>query len=467
MQNREQCCRTELKDNTYVYGAYTQSFCEKCRILVPSKIVYEDDMVYILKNCKVHGQIKHLYEEDKNYQLSKHLYDKPATKPNEDTTINNGCPYDCGICPQHEQHACIGVLEITNKCDLNCKVCYATSGVGGHLTLEQIEEMMKYAMEQENNNAEILQISGGEPTTHPQIIEIIKMAKEIGFKYVMLNTNGINLAQDEDLAQQLSQFSSGFEVYLQFDGLDDKVYQALRGKNILDIKYKAIENLTKYKVPTTLVCTVAKGINDDQVGQILTYAMDKEYVRGVNFQPIAFFGRLDDVDINQRVTLSGVLKRIEKQTNKMIEMQDFIPLPCNVDRVAISYLLKDKKGFTPITRNENFSQYAPYINNTFMFTVEDVLKEAKDSLESITACKCLDFIKDFKKFIPKNFINKTKEERVDFVNNNTFRISVSSFLDMYNFDIKSMQKECVHIITRDLKRIPFSAYNMIYRGDGK
>ena len=454
-----------LEDREYIYAAYTQSFCHECGRLVPAKIIYQDNSVYILKNCHVHGEIKELFEEDKSYHLRKSLYDKPGTKPKTETSIKNGCPFDCGLCPSHDQHSCIGLIEITNKCDLNCSVCYANSGEGEFLSLEQIEKMMKYLMEAEDNKAEILQISGGEPTTHPEIIEIIKMAKRIGFMYIMLNTNGIRIARDEEFARSLSQFTGGFEIYLQFDGMDDRIYERLRGLKLAKIKEKAIANLTKYKVPTTLVCTVEKDINDKNIGEILGFAMDTKYIRGVNFQPLAFFGRAKDKNTSDRITLSGVLKRIEKQTNGMIKSNDFIPLPCNVERVAITYLLKDKKGFTPVTRDKDFAKYTSLVNNTFIFTVEDVLRNAKDALRNpLIACRCLDFMKVINKYLPKDFVLKSKEEKMDFVDENTFRISVSSFLDMFNFDTKSMQKECVHIITKDLKRIPFSSYNMLYRG---
>jgi 7,8-dihydro-6-hydroxymethylpterin dimethyltransferase len=482
-----------LENREYIYLSATQSFCHKCKKLVPAKIIHQADAVYILKNCPVHGEIKELYEEDSSYHLRKSFYDKPGTKPKTETTIKNGCPYDCGLCPSHDQHSCIGLIEITNKCDLKCPDCYANSGEGDHLGLKKINEMMKFFMEAEDGNAEILQISGGEPTTHPDIIEIIKMARKIGFKYVMLNTNGIRISQDEEFVRALSQFVGGFEIYLQYDGNTDEIYERLRGKKLAKMKGKAIANLVKHKIPTTLVCTVSKGINDNAIGEILGFAMDTKYIRGVNFQPLAFFGRADrenlknanhandsdnikdtinnindknSINTKDRITLSGVLKRIENQTNGMIKSSDFIPLPCNVERVAITYLLKGKSGFIPIIRDKDFEKYTPYVNNTFIFSVEDVLKNSKDVLLSpVKMCKCFDSMKVIHKHIPKGFSLKSKEERIDFVDENTFRISVSSFVDMYNFDIKSMQKECVHIITKDLKRIPFSAYNMLHRSE--
>ena len=450
-------------DMDYIYYSYTRTLCNVCKKPIDGKIIYNDS-VYIMKSCPEHGQFVEILEEDYKYHLQKAAYDKPGTKTNPDTVIKNGCPYDCGLCPSHDQHSCIGLIEITSRCNLNCEVCYANSGGGKDLELDIIEKMMDYFMAAEDNKAEILQISGGEPTLHRDVIKIIEMAREKGFKYVMLNTNGLRIAEDERFVEELSKFKGGFEVYLQFDGLSDDAYMRLRGKNLVDIKKKALKNLNKYKVPVTLVCTVAGGINDEMLGEIIVYGMEENCVRGVNFQPVAFFGRIPEEEKKNRVTLSGVLNRIERQTNRMIEMADFMPLPCNVERVALTYLFKDKKGgFVPVTRNKDMTQYRNYINNSFVFTIEETLSNLKEANVDFGLPGCCDLVTDIKKHIPFGFAFKSKQEKVKFVDENTFRISVSSFVDIYNFDMKSMQKECVHIITPDCKRIPFSAYNMLHR----
>jgi uncharacterized radical SAM superfamily Fe-S cluster-containing enzyme len=281
----------------------------------------------------------------------------------------------------------------------------------------------------------------------------------------MLNTNGLKIAQDEKFVQQLATFKDKFEVYLQFDGFKSSTYETLRGKNLLAIKEKAIEHLTKYKIPTTLVCTVTKGVNDDELGKIFTYAINKESIRGINLQPATFFGRVNDQIKKDRITLSGVMNRLVEQVPGMLVKEDFIPLPCNVERVAITYLYKNRSGsFTPITRNAKIEDHLDQINNTFVFTVEDVLKNSGSTINDLKACECFNFIKDFRDMIPLNFFMKSKEGKKEYIDNNTFRISITSFIDAYNFDMKSMQKECVHVVTEDLRKIPFSSYNMIHRG---
>ena len=451
-----------MKDRDYIFHEATISMCPECMETIRAKIIIKDGAVYIKKNCIKHGEQLELLEEDAEYHLRKRYYDKPGTPCKTQTIVKDGCPFDCGLCPEHDQHSCIALIEVTQNCDLKCNVCYADSDKGDFLSLEKIEQMMDFWKDSEYGNAEILQFSGGEPTTHPQIIEIIKMARLKEFKYIMLNTNGLRIANDEDFVFELSKFSGGFEVYLQFDGFRNQTHNYFRGKDLMQVKKKAIDNLTKYKIPTTLVCTVEKGINDDEVGQIVEYGVNTKYIRGINFQPISYLGRIHKTNIHDRITLSGIINKIEKQTNGMILKDDFIPLPCNVERVAITYLFKTEKGFIPITRNSKINKYIPFVSNTFLFNVEDMLKESTDGL-IFGMCKCMNFLKDFNKFIPLNFMSKSKEDRIKYVDENTFRISISSFLDAYNFDIKSMQKECVHVITEDLRKIPFSAYNLIHR----
>ncbi len=451
----------------YTFFESTTSICPQCMNTVAAKVVVRNGQVFLLKYCAHHGEQWELLEESAEYHLRKRLYDKPGTKMKVHTTVSRGCPFDCGICPQHDQHACIGLIEITNSCDLRCPLCYAGAGEGEHLTLTTIERMMDFFLDSEGGQAEILQISGGEPTLHPQIIDIIRLAKSKPFKYVMLNTNGLRLAEDKAFVEALQEFRGGFEVYLQFDGFKEQTYLQLRGRNLLECKRQALENLAFAKIPSTLVSTVSGGINEEEVGKIFLFGLKQPYVRGINFQPEGFFGRIPDIGKRKRVTLSGVLQRLEQQSSGMLKISDFIPLPCNVERVAITFLYRSQQGgFLPITRDARIQDYLHLIDNTFAFTIEDALKNAGRSITDIKASlDCCKFISDFRHIIPFNFFAKSKQRKMEYIDENTFRLSVTSFIDRYDFDIKSMQKECVHVITPDLRKIPFSAYNMIHRGD--
>ncbi len=448
-------------ENSYVYFQATKSLCDVCLKPVDGKVVIEGGSVYVIKSCPAHGIRKHLLEEDAQYHLRKVLYDKPSTRHRCETRISAGCPYDCGLCPDHEQHTCIGLIEVTRRCSMACPMCYAAVGDPPEdPDIRRVEAMIDFFIESEGGRAEILQISGGEPTLRGDILDILQMCKAKPIGHVMLNTNGIRIAEDESFADALAPLIEGFEIYLQFDTFRDDGYEKMRGRQMMDIKKRAIANLSRRNIPVTLVCTVIEGVNDDELSDIIRYGLETSCVRGVNFQPAARFGGYADAP-GDSLTVSGITRRIDKTSNGLLKASDFVPLPCNVERVAVTYLYKSGGGFVPVTRSRNIEKYVPYISNTFFFTIEDILAEGEEP--KFGFCKCLDFLNDFNRIVPKGYLAWDRESRVRYLNENTFRITVSSFVDRYNFDLKSMQKECVHVITEDLKRIPFSAYNIIHR----
>ncbi|MFA5856374.1 MAG: radical SAM protein [Candidatus Pacearchaeota archaeon] len=449
------------RERGYLFLESTTTLCSICEKRIPGKIIEKEGKIFVLKHCFTHGEHEELLEEDSNYYKTRNEYTKPGTKSLIQTKIVRGCPYDCGLCNSHDQHTCIGLIEVTNDCDLNCPVCYANSGKKNYLDLKILEKMMDFYQTSENNSAEVLQISGGEPTMHKDILKIIKMALEKKFKYVMLNTNGLRISQDKEFVNELAKFKSGFEIYLQFDGFDDIATKKLRGKNIIEMKLKAMTNLIEHKIPITIVSTIERGVNDKEIGKIVEFSLNKPGIRGINFQPVAYFGRINEINTKNRITITGIISEIEKQTNGLLKKSDFFPLPCDVDRVSVNYMYRDKNRVVPLTRKFDPKKYLGIINNTFNFNADELKEKLKSC--SGSCCNYFNFLSELKFLIPKGLDKKSESERKEYYNNNTFRISITSFVDRYNFDMKSIQKECVHILTPDLKKIPFSTYNMIYR----
>jgi len=438
----------------YDFLEYTTSLCPDCMQTVPGKIVARDGRVYIRKQCAVHGRQEELLEDNAAYFVHRNEFSRPGSACELQTGTSRGCPFDCGLCPEHEQHTCIGLIEVNTGCDMRCPTCYAESGSPGELSLATIQRMIDFYLASEYGNAEILQLSGGEPTLHPQILDVIAYARATKLAYVMLNTNGLRLGTDEPFVQALARLVGNFEVYLQFDGLDGHTSERLRGRNYLPDKLRAVAMLEKYNVPTTLVMTVQAGENDAQIGEVIAFAMRHRNIRGVSFQPLAYFGRRPaSSPPPNRATLTGILQKIEAQTAGLIQAADFAPLPCDVDRVAVSFLQRKKGAYVPVTRGIDLRRYLPYIRNTFAFRVEEFL----EATTAASACCGL-----AARFSP-SFPLKSQAERVQYINDTLFRLSVVSFIDAYNFDMKAMQKECVHVITPDLRKIPFSAYNLLHR----
>lgn len=442
----------------------TISICNVCLKKIGAKIVKIKNSVFILKECEKHGKQKELLEEYGELHSRKKEFDKPGNSIIPETKTKKGCPYDCGLCPEHKQHTCTALIEINKNCNLCCPTCYACSSIikQKNLSLNKIEKMMDFFQKKEGGKAEILQISGGEPTIHPKILEIVAMAKRKNFRYLMLNTNGIRISEDENFVKELSKFRGRFEIYLQFDGFKKSTYKFFRGdENLLRIKLKAIEKLKKYKIPITLVATIQKGINDDEIGKIFDFGIKTYGIRGVNFQPIAFFGRVKKVETKERITLTGIIKRLEKQTRAKIKKEDIVPLPCDVHRVAVGYFYRDERRFISLTNFFKIKSYLPIIDNTLAFDADKILEDKK---RFFCCCNLLNkFLNDFSKIIPKNYKEMSEEEQMEWWDKSSFRVTIMYFLDRFNFDIASAQKECVHFITPNLKRIPFSTYNILHR----
>ncbi|MEI8351713.1 MAG: radical SAM protein, partial [bacterium] len=355
----------------------------------------------------------------------------------------------------------IGLIEVNGQCELACPDCYTGRQAVSDLTLADIGRMMDFLQTAEEGRAEILQLSGGEPTLHPAILDILALAKTKRFKYILLNSNGLRMAEDDTFIERLASFLPQFEVYLQYDGREPGGHHALRGRDLRAVKEQAIRKLTAAGIPVTLVATIRKGANDHEIGSILRHAMSIPGIRGVNYQPLAYYGWGDVRDRHDRITMTGVLERLERQTEGEYRLTDFVPLPCNVERVALTYCYRDGERFVPITRRFDVREHLPMITNTLAFDADDYLAKA---VSGSALCDCMTrFLSVLRPFIPSGYERLNESEKAGYFNRNLFRISVSSFVDPYNFDLRSMRRECVHVITRDLRRIPFSAYNMFHR----
>src|SRR3954466_9031010 len=221
-----------MPDRPYIFYELTSSLCATCLRKVEAKVVIEDGQVFMHKWCPEHRFQKVLISTDAEYyKLSRQTLKAGQMPLKFQTPIQYGCPYDCGLCPDHEQHSCLTLVEITDQCNLACPICYSESSpqrVGTHRSMEQIEFMLDWVARNEAE-PDVVQISGGEPTIHPQFFEILDAAKRRPIKHLMVNTNGVRIAQDAVFAARLATYQPGFELYLQFDSLRATPLQALRG----------------------------------------------------------------------------------------------------------------------------------------------------------------------------------------------------------------------------------------------
>ena len=453
------------KVRPYLYYDVALALCARCLRKVEAKILFQDGKVYLDKRCPEHGRQRVLIADDIDYyKRCREVFLKPPEQPNfHQTPIKYGCPYDCGLCPDHEQHSCVALVEVTDHCNLQCPVCYAESGPHrpGYRSLEQIEFMLDAVVRSERE-ADVLQISGGEPTIHPQFFEILDAAKRRPIRHLMVNTNGVRLAEDRAFVQRLATYMPDFEIYLQFDSLQREPLLELRGADLRRIRQQALAHLNEFGISTTLVVTLKKGLNDGEVGEIIRYALQQPCVRGVTLQPVQAAGRLEGFDpATERLTLTEVRRLIYEQSG-IFRPEDVIPVPCHPDCLAMAYALKlGPEQVVPLTglidpqilieagRNTIVFEQDPQIQGRLFHTFSTNHSPASGaaSLKELLCC------------LPR------VQVPAEIGYENVFRVLIVQFLDAHSLDVRSVKKSCIHIVHPDGRLIPFDTYNLFYRDE--
>ncbi|MEQ1502391.1 MAG: radical SAM protein [Myxococcota bacterium] len=449
------------KNRPYLFYDVVRSVCSTCLQRVDGKYLIEGDRVILDKWCPDHGRERVLVADDAVYwrRMREQFLKAPEMPDRFQTPMRWGCPYDCGICPDHQQHACVALVEILDRCDLTCPVCYAGSGVHRKemRSLAEVEAMLDGIVRAEGR-PDVVQISGGEPTLHPDLFAILDAAKRRPIRHLMLNTNGLTIAKDPAFAKRLAAYQPGFEIYLQFDSLRDEALVKLRGAKLAAVRQRALENLDAAGLATTLVCTVEKGVNDDEIGAIIDHALNWRCVRGVTLQPVQEAGRVEGYDPSvHRLTVTEVRRRIHEQSSTFTDA-DLVPVPCHPDALVMGYALKLGGEVVPLTRYAKTEDLVSGPESTIVLEDVPVLKDAvvklfstgigpEDQATKLAELLCC---------LPKIDAPKLSYE-------NVFRVLIVRFADARDFDLRSVKKCCIFFAQPDGKLIPFDTYNLFYR----
>jgi hypothetical protein len=449
----------------YLFYDVAISICDVCFRRADAKILLEDGKVLLRKRCPRHGVSTVLVADDVEYwRRAREDFLKPPEMPvRYATPVRWGCPYDCGLCADHEQHSCLTLVEVCDDCNLACPVCYASSGPHRRnlRPLAQVERMLDAVVASEGE-PDVVQISGGEPTLHPEFFGILDAARRRPIRHLMVNTNGVRIAEDEEFAKRLASYAPGFEVYLQFDSLEREALLRLRGADLRDVRRRALERLDRLGVSTTLVVTVAKGVNDGECGRIVDHALSVPCVRGVTFQPVQDAGRAEGYDpVRDRLTLTEVRRRILGQTD-VFRPADLIPVPCHPDALAMAYAAKVGGRVVPLTGLLDPKVLLEGARNTIVFEKDPALRDrifrafaTNHSPESAAGT-----LRDLLCCLPR--VAGPPDLRYEDV----FRVLIVQFLDAHAFDVRSAKKTCIHIVhPEDGRMIPFDTYNLFYRDD--
>ena len=420
----------------------TYSVCPVCFRRIKAELAAKKDGIYMEKTCPEHGDFSTVVWRGKSGILSWY----GDSEPIPDGGLPS-CPSACisGICPEHKNETCCVVLEVTNRCSLNCKYCFADGGGDGEPKLSEIESAIKGFV---RPGYTLVQLSGGEPTMREDIDEVVRAAKTAGCKYVQLNTNGIKLAEDETLAAKLASAGLSF-VFLQFDGMDDEIYVKLRGRPLADIKRRAIENCAKHNIGVTLVPTVVRGVNEKSLGEIIRFAVKMSpAVRGVHFQPVAHIGRIPHLPANEeRITLDELMAEIESQSMWLVKSGSLQPSRCDHPMCGFhgDFIVLEDGTLYPLTKKREDAPKCCCGAKSPADSNREFVGRRWQRSES-TMCSCQTSSKDITDM--EYFLERLKSSG--------FTITSMAFQDAGNLDIERLSRCSLHA-AKDGKLVPFCA----------
>jgi len=445
-------------DREEVFIEYTKSICPVCKTVLDAEVNIRDDKVFLRKRCPDHGPFEALVYSDATMYLDALRFNKPGTYPLEtQTEIVDGCPLDCGLCPDHKQHACVGLIEVNSECNLDCPICFADSGHqpdGFSLTRDQVQAGIDAFVAAEGE-PEVLMFSGGEPTLHPEILDFIAMAQGAGCKYIVLNTNGIKLAQNPAFVRELAALNCG--IYLQFDGFAEETHRQIRGRDLRELKQRALDNCAEAGLTVQLAAAIEKGLNDREMGEIVRFGIEHPAVKGVVFQPVTHAGRMIEYDPLDRMTNSDVIHGIAEQLPAWFRTDDFFPVPCCFPTCrSITYALVDGPDVVPIPRLIDLGEHLDYVSNR-VFPDIDV----RAALERLWSASAQPGTETTSEQLACATCGIDLPLALRDLESKVFMIVIQDFQDPYTLNVKQLMKCCVEQITPDGRLIPFCAYNSV------
>jgi uncharacterized radical SAM superfamily Fe-S cluster-containing enzyme len=456
----------------------TTSTCPGCLALVEAQVVIRKGQVFFLKDCARCGPSEALVSEDAAYYARAYAFARAGTEPLVfRNKVEHGCPTDCGTCNDHEQHTCLPIVEVTDHCNLECPICIVDNQYSNHMSPETFAKIVDGLVEAEGA-CESIALSGGEPTSHPQILELLKIANRPEIGRVVLITNGIRLGKDRAFAQALKDL--GVYVGLQLDGFTADVHEKIRGKDLVAEKDAALATLAELDIPTQLIFVATRGVNDHQIGQVIELFLSAPHFLSLNFQPVAYTGHGGgkfEHDPKDRLTIPGIIRRAEDQTAGKVKYTDFFPLPCSHPQcVSLTYLLRLDDGTNvPFARFIDFEKYTTLLRSSATLPatpeVEDALADVihdvfarQDEIE-----RGPEILAALRRSLDEMFPPKPLSARDSFraSERQSKSIFLHHYMDRHDFDLERLRKCCHHYPQIDGKIMPACGFNMFHRGAAK
>ncbi len=436
----------------------TESLCPACLKRIEARRVAIGEDVYLDKSCPDHGSFMSIIWRGQPSYKSWSVSKPPSQPPVCATKVQHGCPFDCGLCPDHRQHTCCVLIEITQRCNLTCPVCFASAGSEDNdPDVRTIESW--YRMLLDSGGPYNIQLSGGEPTLRDDLPEIIAVGRSLGFSFFQLNTNGLRLSEDSGYVRSLKEAGLGC-VFLQFDGTADVIYKKIRGRALLDVKDAAISNCAAHQLGVVLVPTLVPGINTGDIGRIIEYAIARMHVvKGVHFQPISYFGRYPKVPADSdRITIPEVISEIELQTHGRMKVNDFHPPAAENAYCSFSgsFVLMENGELRSLKKERHVGCCQPQAAADGAKKAQLFVARRWASSRYNKVIAGGDGTMDHGRFMKVDSLDDFLE-RVDMY---SLCVSGMAFQDAWNLDLERLRECFIHVVSPDNRIIPFCAYNL-------
>lgn len=442
----DQTSRVERRD---YFSQQVTSVCPVCLELLPAVVREWQGELVLAKTCPRHGTFRSTLAPDLESYRRLCRGSRKVTRPLAlAAEVDRGCPHDCGLCPQHDQHTCLAILEITSRCDLGCPVCLADSRPQGRdLTLAQAEHALKSAARCEGGLPP-LQLGGGEPTQHPALPDIVGLAASLGGDRIELDSNGLALARDPELAPRLSE--AGLTgVYLQMDTLEPSVSLAVRGRDLVPDKLAAIANCRRAGLEVVLSVTVVPGLNDQELWSLACFALEQG-LTGVNFQAVALSGRYPQGLANPRRRLTSIhfQREIARQSGGELHEDDLLPIPCPDPRCGLlSYALVRGGRLVPLNRLYAADQLVECLAD--LKDWPETIRYLEERGDCAGQCSC--------------GVSRPQGLLAMLPGADFFAIGFHGMMDAYSLDLARARRCCVHLLRPDGGLVPFCLYNTLHR----
>ena len=448
----------------------TESVCPVCLQRIPAERITDGDDVYLDKNCPEHGSFRTIiWRGPPSYESWTGPAKPPSPPERPSTSVSQGCPFDCGLCPDHRQHSCCVVLEVTKRCNLSCPVCFAESRAqAADPDIATVESWFKRLLS--TGGPYNIQLSGGEPTLRDDLPEIITLGRSLGFSFFQLNTNGLRLASDTSYVRRLKAAGLGC-VFLQFDGTNDAIYNTIRGAALLAAKTQAISNCAAERLGVVLVPTLVPGVNTGDIGGIIDYALARRpAVRGVHFQPISYFGRYPKPPCDgDRITIPEVMRQIEQQTGGRIRAAEFRPPAAENAHCSFhgNFVVNSNGTLKPAANVSDSGCCGPAPEAKPLVQLGCCESEAVGAASR----KAQQYVA-LRWTLPGGDATDSAAEcpetmRVDSLDaflaqsrQQSFCVSGMAFQDAWNIDLERLRDCFIHVVGADERIVPFCAYNL-------